>query len=66
MDAIDAIADTKAPNNWMYDASGAEISWILPGLGVWVTSLLERYSQLNSWLRTSRPNTFWLTGFFNP
>jgi len=44
MDAIDAIADTKAPNNWMCDASGAEISWILPGLGVWVTSLLERYS----------------------
>ena len=44
MDAIDAIAEAKAPNNWMYDASGAEISWILPGLGAWVTSLLERYN----------------------
>jgi len=44
MDAIDAIAEAKAPNNWMYDASGAEISWILPGLGACVTSLLERYN----------------------
>jgi len=66
MDAIDKIADSIAPTNWMYDASGAEISWILPGLGAWVTSLFERYNQLNNWLRTSRPNTFWLTGFFNP
>ena len=44
MDAIDAIAEAKAPNNWMYDASGAEISWIFPGLGAWVTSLLNRYN----------------------
>jgi dynein heavy chain len=44
MDAIDSIADARAPNNWMYDASGAEISWILPALGAWVTSLMERYN----------------------
>lgn len=66
MDAIDKVSDSSAPHAWMYDASGAEISWILPALGAWVTSLLERYNQLNNWLRTSRPNTFWLTGFFNP
>jgi dynein heavy chain, axonemal len=44
MDAIDSLADARAPNRWMYDASGAEISWILPALGAWVTSLMERYT----------------------
>jgi dynein heavy chain len=27
LDAIDAIADAKVPQNWIYDATGAEISW---------------------------------------
>lgn len=44
MDAIDSLADARAPNKWIYDASGAEISWILPALGAWVTSLMERYN----------------------
>lgn len=66
MDAIDAVADSRVPNSWIYDPSGAEISWILPSLGAWCTSLNERYNQLNNWLRTSRPNTYWITGFFNP
>lgn len=66
MDAIDKISDAEAPLSWIYDASGAEISWILPALGAWITSLMERYNQLNNWFRTNRPNTFWLTGFFNP
>jgi dynein heavy chain len=44
MDAIDSIADSRAPNKWIYDASGAEISWILPALGAWVSSLVERYN----------------------
>lgn len=42
MDAIDAVADSRAPHSWMYDASGAEISWILPALGAWITSLTDR------------------------
>ena len=25
MDAIDSLADARAPNKWIYDASGAEI-----------------------------------------
>jgi len=44
MDAIDSLADARAPNKWIYDASGAEISWILPALVAWVTSLMERYN----------------------
>lgn len=44
MDAIDAVADSRSPASWIFDASGAEISWLLPGLGAWVTSLLERYN----------------------
>jgi len=66
MDAIDKISEASAPNSWIYDAGGAEISWVLPALGAWITSLMERFNQLNNWFRTSRPNTFWLTGFFNP
>lgn len=30
VDAISAISDAKAPNSWSYDATGAEIAWILP------------------------------------
>lgn len=66
LDAIDAISDAKVPLNWIYDATGVEISWQLPYLGAWFSSFLERYGQLNTWLKTNRPNTFWLTGFFNP
>lgn len=64
--AIDSIADAKVPNNWIYDATGAEISWLLPNLGGWIGGLTDRNGQLFSWLKNGRPNTFWLTGFFNP
>ncbi len=66
LEAIDAFADAKVPQNWIYDATGVEISWQIPFLGAWFSSFLERYAQLNSWLKNNRPNTFWLTGFFNP
>lgn len=66
-DAIFAIFDAKVPITWIQDASGAEISWLLPTLGSWFTSLLERNKQLSEWLKTAqRPPTYWLTGFFNP
>jgi dynein heavy chain, axonemal len=42
MDAINSMFDAKVPNNWVYDPSGAEISWILPTLGAWNVSLIER------------------------
>lgn len=42
LDAINSIYDAKVPNTWLYDPSGAEISWILPTLGSWSGSLIDR------------------------
>eukprot|EP00606_Chrysophyceae_sp_TOSAG23-5_P000883 GSChrysophyteH2.ASY1.ANO1.1544.1 assembled CDS len=41
-------------------------SWMLPTLGLWFASLLQRDDQYRTWLYSSRPYTYWLTGFFNP
>ena len=38
----------------------------MPNLGLWFTSLLNRDNQYRTWLNNGRPNSFWLTGFFNP
>jgi len=51
LDAIDSIFDAKLPYSWLYDPSGAEISWLLPNLGSWFNSLIERNKQLNDWLK---------------
>jgi dynein heavy chain len=66
LDAINAMFDAKVPNAWVYDATGVEISWILPTLGAWFGSLIDRNKQLNDWLKNNRPQAYWLTGFFNP
>lgn len=89
LDAINAIFDARVPNSWLYDPSGAEISWLMPSLGNWYTSLIERNKQLYDWMKVNflyfffnfslfmlnfllnyqnerRPDTYWLTGFFNP
>ena len=50
----------------MLTASGAELSWLSPNLGLWYNSLIERVDQYTAWLNKSRPNSYWLTGFFNP
>jgi hypothetical protein len=42
------------------------LSWLAPNLGVWYGSLLMRDEQYRAWLAKGRPNSFWLTGFFNP
>jgi dynein heavy chain len=42
LEAINAIFDAKVPNAWLNDPSGAEISWLLPTLGSWYGSLLDR------------------------
>merc|ERR1712048_261365 len=34
-DCIKAIFDMRVPLNFVYDPSGAEISWIYPALGGW-------------------------------
>ena len=37
-----------------------------PNLGVWFSHIVLRAEQLTGWLQSGRPNSFWLTGFFNP
>lgn len=66
VNAIGAIYDFRVPREWCYDPTGAEISWLTPTLGGWLEGLKNRYNQLNSWYLSGRPNSFWLTGFFNP
>mmetsp|Transcript_17913 Transcript_17913/g.16185 ORF Transcript_17913/g.16185 Transcript_17913/m.16185 type:complete len:3436 (+) Transcript_17913:1-10308(+) len=63
---LDAIYDAKVPRSWLFTIAGDEFSWILPTMGLWFSSLLLRDEQYRSWLLTGRPNTYWLTGFFNP
>ena len=46
--------------------AGDELSWLAPNLGVWYGGMLQRDSQYRTWLSVGRPNSFWMTGFFNP
>jgi len=63
---LDAIFDARVPRMWLFTVAGDEFSWILPTLGLWVSSLLLRDEQDRTWLTGGRPTTYWLTGFFNP
>lgn len=61
--------DLRVPKIFLYDPSGAEISWLNPTLSNWLSSLVNRHYQLVTWLGknpTERPVSYWLTGFFNP
>lgn len=64
--AIDMMYINRVPKEWVYDATGVEISWIAPNLGAWFTGLLARYRQLKLWLEKDRPFSFWITGFQRP
>jgi dynein heavy chain len=64
--AMQDIFNAKVPKFWLVTPGGDEFSWLLPNLGQWFASLLERDSQLRSWLETKPPVAFWMTGFFNP
>jgi dynein heavy chain len=66
VEAMGDVFDAKVPNSWIWTPGADEFSWVLPTLGLWFASLLERDAQYRSWLTTGRPNSFWLTGFFNP
>ena len=66
VDAINSVFDFRVPKKWQYDATGVEISWLVPSLAAWMSGLLSRHYQLNTWLMKERPPSFWLTGFFNP
>jgi dynein heavy chain len=49
-DCIKAMVDARVPKNFLYDPSGAEISWLNPALAGWLASLNNRHYQLQTWL----------------
>merc|ERR1719161_1147243 len=67
LEDLNSVFDSRVPKRWTYDASGAEISWLLPNIGGWFTGLLDRYAQLNTWLENGRREmrSYWITGFTN-
>jgi dynein heavy chain len=65
-ETLDSMFDAKVPHYWENTLTGDEFSWRLPTLGMWFTSFIQRDDQDRAWLNEGRPNTFWLTGFFNP
>ncbi|CAB3256562.1 unnamed protein product [Arctia plantaginis] len=58
--ALDNIYDAKVPAIWLRS------SWTSSTLGFWFTEFLERTIQFSTWCFQARPNSFWMTGFFNP
>jgi dynein heavy chain len=59
--ALDALFMARVPAAWV------KVSQLVaPNMGVWFVNMLNRAEQFTNWLRNGRPNTFWLTGFFNP
>jgi dynein heavy chain len=67
MQDLGFIFDGRVPIGWTNDASGQEISWLMPNLGGWFTGLTERQLMLNNWLENGRAvmKAYWLTGFTN-
>lgn len=63
---IDSVSDFRVPKKWQFDPTGVEISWLTPGLASWLKGLIDRHFQLHTWLFKERPQSYWLTGFFNP
>merc|ERR1719517_19888 len=64
---LGSIFDARVPTRWTNDASGAEISWLMPNIGGWFTGLLDPQIMLNTWLENGRAvmKSYWLTGFTN-
>eukprot|EP00929_Paragymnodinium_shiwhaense_P072950 TRINITY_DN37046_c0_g3_i1.p1 TRINITY_DN37046_c0_g3~~TRINITY_DN37046_c0_g3_i1.p1 ORF type:complete len:464 (+),score=91.40 TRINITY_DN37046_c0_g3_i1:226-1617(+) len=67
LEDLNSVFDTRVPKKWTHDASGQEISWLLPNIGLWFTGLIDRYTQLNTWLENGRREmkSYWITGFTN-
>ncbi|BES88499.1 dynein heavy chain [Nesidiocoris tenuis] len=59
-EALDAIYDAKVPFVWKRG------SWESASLGFWYSELLTRNKQFHTWCYKGRPNSFWMSGFFNP
>jgi dynein heavy chain len=67
LDDMNSVFDARVPKKWTHDASGAEISWLMPNIGAWFTGLIDRYQLLNTWLENTRSvmKSYWMTGFTN-
>lgn len=65
-EALNAIFDSRVPRKWLYDAAGAEISWLSSNLGMWKNQLGDRSSQYKKWIIDGRCNSFRIDCFFNP
>eukprot|EP00933_Yihiella_yeosuensis_P062144 TRINITY_DN65084_c0_g1_i1.p1 TRINITY_DN65084_c0_g1~~TRINITY_DN65084_c0_g1_i1.p1 ORF type:complete len:833 (-),score=116.83 TRINITY_DN65084_c0_g1_i1:79-2385(-) len=67
LEDLNSFFDMRVPRGWTHDASGAEISWLLPNIGGWFTGLVDRHTQLNTWLEHGRKEmkSYWITGFTN-
>jgi len=67
LEDLNSVFDGRVPKRWTHDASGAEISWLLASIGFWFTGLLDRHTQLNTWLENGRKEmkSYWITGFTN-
>merc|ERR1712167_554121 len=64
--ALESIYDARVPPTWLHTPGGDEFSWLNKTLGLWFTSLMDRDKQYREWLSSGRPNSYWMTGFFNP
>ena len=59
--AVDALFLARVPPMWV------KVSQLeMPTMGVWFGNIVGRAEQLTGWLKGGRPNSFWLTGLFNP
>jgi len=67
LEDLNAVYDARVPKKWTHDASGAEISWMMPNLGGWFTGLVDRHELLSTWLDGDRRvmKSYWMTGFTN-
>lgn len=67
LEDLNSVFDGRVPKRWTHDASGAEISWLLPNIGGWFTGLLDRYTQLSTWLENGRKEmkSYCITFFTN-
>ncbi|KAG8468097.1 hypothetical protein KFE25_007149 [Diacronema lutheri] len=59
--ALDSLFLARVPGQWERVSQ-----LIMPNIGLWWVSILSRNEQLYNWMKSNRPNCFWLTGFFNP
>lgn len=57
---LDCIYLSRIPPFW------TKISWESSTLGFWLDELLKKDEQYRNWSSGGKPNTFWITGFFNP